>query len=372
MKAAVCYEFGKPLKIEEVTINPPGKGEVKIRIAACSICHSDIHSFKGDFGRPKLPALGGHEVAGYVVELGAGVDYDVKPGDPVILALGSVGCGQCYYCTRGNPNLCEKIRPHGPPMQRRPGGFGSPGHHFNREGERLTQLAGTSGFVEYTIAPQDRLVKIPVKMPMDRAAPLACGFMTGYGAVVNLAKVKPLSSAVVVGCGGVGLSAVQGARLSGAYPIIAVDIADDRLEKALNLGATHTINSKKEKDPVAKAWELTSGRGADYVIVAVGGVDVLVQSYKMSGAGSLTVIVGHQGEETLSAFQPTDLFGRYITGGGANSRIRMDIPQVIDWYFKGRINLDDYINNHYPLERINEAIEAMVSGRELKPVIMFE
>jgi S-(hydroxymethyl)glutathione dehydrogenase / alcohol dehydrogenase len=371
-KAAVLYEFNKPLVIEEVTVEPPGKGEVKIRVAACSICHSDVHTAKGEHGNIKLPCLGGHEVAGYVEELGEGVTYDVKPGDPVIMALGFIGCGQCYYCTKGFPNLCEKKGRHGPPMRRGGGGLAGPGRHFNKDGIRLTQMAGSSGFVEYTIASQDRLVKIPPKMPMDRAAPLACGFMTGYGAVVNLAKVKPMSSVVVVGSGGVGLSAVQGARLSGAYPIIAVDIMDDRLEMARNMGATHTINSKKEKDPIAKAWELTSGRGADYVIIAVGGIDILIQGYKMSGAGGMTVIVGHHGEETLSAFQPTDLFGRFITGGGANSRIRIDIPEIIDWYFSGRVKLDEYIHGHYPLEGINEAMEDMIQGRELKPVIMFE
>jgi S-(hydroxymethyl)glutathione dehydrogenase/alcohol dehydrogenase len=373
-KAAVLYEFGKPLVIEEVTLDPPepGKGEVKVRVAATSICHSDIHSFRGEHGTPKLPAVGGHEITGYVEEVGEGVMYDIKPGDRVIVALGMIGCGQCYYCVRGFPYLCEKGRPHRP----RTGGFqgiSAIGRYLNKNGERLTQFGGgMAGFVEYTIVSENRLVKIPDNMPFDRAAPLACGVMTGYGAVVNLAQVKPRSSVVVVGTGGVGLSAIQGARLSGAYPIIAVDVLDNKLEMAKAFGATHTVNSKKEKHPINEVWEIASGRGADYVFICVGGVDVLRQGFLMSGMGGMTVVIGHHGNDTLSAFEPTDLFGRFLTGGGGNARIRLDIPRLIEYYMTGQLKLDEYITGHYPLERINEAIESMLKGEELRPVIMFE
>ena len=373
-KAAVLYEFGKPLVIEEVTLDPPepGKGEVKVRVAATSICHSDIHSFRGEHGTPKLPAVGGHEITGYVEEVGEGVTYDIKPGDRVIVALGMIGCGQCYYCARGFPYQCEKGRPHRP----RTGtfqGISAVGRYLNKNGNRLTQFGGgMAGFVEYTIVSENRLVKIPDNMPFDRAAPLACGVMTGYGAVVNLAQVKPRSSVVVVGTGGVGLSAIQGARLSGAYPIIAVDVLDNKLEMARTFGATHTVNSKKEKDPINTVWQMASGRGADYVFIGVGGVDVLRQGFLMSGVGGMTVIIGHHGNDTLSAFEPTDLFGRFLTGGGGNARIRIDIPHLIEYYMAGQLKLDEYITGHYPLEKINEAIESMLKGDELRPVIMFE
>jgi S-(hydroxymethyl)glutathione dehydrogenase / alcohol dehydrogenase len=373
-KAAVLYEYGKPLVIEEVLLDPPepGKGEVKIRVAATTICHSDIHSFRGEHGNPKLPAVGGHEVTGYVEEVGEGVTYDVKAGDRVIVALGAVGCGQCFYCVRGFPYLCEKGRPHRPRTGKFQG-ISSVGRYLNKNGERLTQFGGgVAGFVEYTIVSENRLVKIPDNMPFDRAAPLACGVMTGYGAVVNLAQVKPRSSVVVVGTGGVGLSAIQGARLSGAYPIIAVDVLDNKLEMARLFGATHTLNSKKEKDPVNAVWQMASGRGADYVFIGVGGVDVLRQGFLMSGMGGMTVIIGHHGEETLSAFEPTDLFGRFLTGGGGNARIRIDIPHLIEYYLTGQLKLDEYITGHYPLERINEAIASMLSGDELRPVITLE
>jgi len=373
-KAAVLYEYGKPQVIEEVTLDPPnpGKGEVKIRVAATSICHSDVHSFLGEHGRPKLPAVGGHEVTGYVEEIGEGVTYDVKPGDRVIVSLLPVGCGQCYYCVKGFPHMCEKDRPPRPKTGKFQG-ISAVGRYLNKDGERLTQFGGgVAGFVEYTIVNENRLVKIPDNMPFDKAAPLACGVMTGYGAVVNLAKVQPRSSVCVVGTGGVGLSAIQGARLSGAYPIIAVDILDNKLDQARQFGATHTINSRKEKDPVNAVWQIAGGRGADYVFVGVGGMDVLRQSFLMSGPGSMTVIIGHHGDDTLSAFEPTDLFGRILTGGGGNSRTRLDIPNLIEYYLTGQLKLDEYITGYYPLEKINEAVESMLSGQGIRPIITFE
>lgn len=151
-----------------------------------------------------------------------------------------------------------------------------------------------------------------------------------------------------------------------------MDVLDNKLEVARSFGATHTLNSKKEKDPVNAVWQMASGRGADYVFIGVGGVDVLRQGFLMSGMGGMTVVIGHHGQETLSAFEPTDLFGRFLTGGGGNARIRIDIPHLIEYYLTGQLKLDEYITGHYPLEKINEAIESMLKGDELRPVIMFE
>lgn len=247
------------------------------------------------------------------------------------------------------------------------------GRYVNKQGERLSQLGGrVGGFAEYTVVSENNLVKIPDEIPFDRAAPLACGVITGFGAVVNHAQVKPFSSVVVVGTGGVGLNSVQAARLSGAYPIIAIDILDNKLEAAKDFGATHTINSRKESDPIKKVWELTSGRGADYVFIAVGGVDLVRQGFMMSGFRGMTVIIGHHGDDTLTGWQPTDLFSRFLTGGGLmNARIRLDIPRLLDYYLAGRLKLDELITGHYPLEGINEAIESMLQGKEVRPVIMF-
>ena len=372
-KAAVLREVGKPMEIEEVTLDAPNKGEVRVRIAATGICHSDIHSIRGEHGSPNLPAVGGHEVAGYVEELGEGVT-SVKEGDPVVVSLEPAGCGQCFYCIQGFPGACERRR-----MMRPPGGkfkgISAPGRYVDRDGRRLTQLGGmVAGFVEYTVAGENRLIKMPADMPLAQASLLACGVITGFCSVTNAAQVKPLSSVVVMGTGGVGLNSIQGAALSGAYPVIAVDVLDSKLEAAKQFGATHTININKESDPVMKAFELTNGRGADYVFVTVGGKAPLRQGFRMSGFRGLTVIIGHSGEDTLSDFEPTDFIGgqRMIMGSGAMSaRAMVDIPRIVSYYQAGRYKLDELVTGRYPLEKINEAIEETERGGALRNVIIF-
>ncbi|MCX7912844.1 MAG: alcohol dehydrogenase catalytic domain-containing protein [Dehalococcoidales bacterium] len=247
VKAALCYEVGKPLVIEEVMLEPPGKNEVKIRLAATAICHSDIHSFKGEHGTVPLPAVGGHEICGYVEEVGEGVTY-VKPGDKVIGSIIPEGCGQCYYCKVGLSSQCTTNRL----------ALYTPGKYFTQDGRRVTQYAGAvAGFAEYATIPEVNLVKVPDDLPEDRACLLACGVISGFGAVLNRAKVTVGSSVAVVGCGGVGLNAIQGALHVGAYPIIAVDVRDSKLETAKRFGASHAVNAKTEKDPVKKVYEIT-------------------------------------------------------------------------------------------------------------------
>jgi len=375
LKAAVCYESDKPLVLEDVTMDEPEKGEVKVRIAATAICHSDIHSFKGEHGIAKLPTIGGHEIAGYVDKVGEGVT-SVKPGDRVIVSLQSSGCGKCYYCILGLPQRCQEKHPRmRPPAHFN--GLAALGRYTNSRGQRLYQCGGPSvaGFVEYTVTGERHLVKVPENMPLDRAALLACGVLTGFGAVVYRAEVKPFSSVIVMGTGGVGLNSIQAARLSGAYPIIAADILDSKLETARSFGATHTINIKKEEDPVEKAYDLTSGRGADYVFITVGGMDALRQGFMMSGFRGMTVIVGHSGDETLSVFEPTDFISgeRMLAGAGMQSgRFALVIPHLVKLYQDGQLKLDELITNRYPLERINEALESSEGGEALRNVIMFE
>jgi S-(hydroxymethyl)glutathione dehydrogenase/alcohol dehydrogenase len=371
-KAAVLHEIGKPLVIEEVTLDPPGKGEAKIRIAATGICHSDIHSIRGEHGFLKLPALGGHEVAGYVEEIGEGVT-SVKQGDPVLVSLEPAGCGQCYFCVLGFPGACEKKRPIRPPSKFK--GLSAPGRYVNKSGERLTQLGGAvAGFAEYTVASENRLLRMPQDMPLDRACLLACGVITGFCSVTNAAQVKPFSSVVVMGAGGVGLNSIQGAALSGAYPVIAADVLDSKLEAARQFGATHTINIRKDSDPVKSVYNMTSQRGADYVFVTVGGKAALRQGFMMSGFRGVTVIIGHSGEDTLSDFEPTDFIGgqRMIMGSGAMAaRVLVDIPRIISLYREGRFRLDELVTGRYPLEKINEAIESTEKGEALRNVIVF-
>ncbi len=363
MKAAICYEFGKPLVIEEVTLDPPGKGDVKIRLAATAICHSDIHAIKGEHGNLPLPAIPGHEISGYVEEVGEDVAY-VKPGDPVIASIIPEGCGQCYYCRIGSPALCQTNRLYL---------FGE-GRFTSKKGQRISQYAGPiAGFTEYAVIPEVNLVKVPADLPMDRACLIACGVISGFGAVMNRAKVTANSSIAVIGCGGVGLNAIQGAVHVGAYPVIAVDVRDSKLERAKVFGATHTVNAAKEKDPIKKVQEITYDRGADYVIVAVAGIEILRQGFLMSARDGTTCVIGHGHGEQLFAFTPTDFMrGRKLTGSAMGAvRLRIDVPRLIELYKAGRLKLDELVSGHYPFEQINEAIKSSEQGEVIRNVIMF-
>jgi S-(hydroxymethyl)glutathione dehydrogenase / alcohol dehydrogenase len=365
-KIAVLYEYGKPLVIEEAELDSPGQGEVMVRIACCAICHSDIHSMRGEHGNHPLPAVGGHEIAGNIEAVGEGVTY-VKPGDPVIITLPAVGCGECYFCTLGQPSRCEG---------RKKGGFifGAPGRYVTSKGKRLTQLGGAvAGFAQYTTLNQIHVTKIPADMPMAQASLLSCGVISGFGAVVNKAKVTPFSSVVVMGAGGVGLNAIQGAYFSGAYPIIAVDVAEKKLEAARLFGATYTVNAKTEKDPIAKVRELTSDRGAEYVFITVAGLAPLRQGWKMASMAGMTVVIGHAGLESMAEFDATEFVGGKMMTGSAMGfvRPRVDLPRLIEIYRGGRLKLDELISNRYPLEKINEAIASALEGEALRNIIVF-
>ena len=360
MKAAVCYEFGKPLVVEEVDLDPPQEGEVKVCIIATAVCHSDIHCIKGELPG-KLPGVPGHESAGYVEEVGKNVT-SVKPGDPVIISTVTSGCGQCFYCTIGLRHLCERRKP-------------LPPHHRNKSGQLLAPMAGpVGGFAEYTIVSETQLAVIPGDFPMDRAALLSCGVLTGFGAVVNRAQVKPLNSVVVMGTGGVGLNAIQAAAFVGAYPVIAVDILDSKLEVARAFGATHTVNSANEKDPIKLVQQITSGRGADYVFVTVGSAAALRQGFLMSGQRGMTVIIGLVPMKESISFTAFDFImgERVVTGcGGGSPRLSIDIPHLVELYREGRLKLDELITGRYPLKEINMAIESAERGEALRNVIMF-
>jgi S-(hydroxymethyl)glutathione dehydrogenase/alcohol dehydrogenase len=362
MKAAICYETGKPLVVEEgVTVDAPRAGEVKVRVAVTAVCHSDLHFISGEIPSP-LPGLAGHETAGHVEEVGEGVT-SLKPGDAVVIGTVTSGCGHCYYCTIGLRHFCVER-----------GAFMEP-KHTNKKGQRLALMAGpVGGFAEYTTVSEQLATRIPADMPLDRAALLACGVTSGFGAVVNRAGVKAMSSVVVVGTGGVGLNSIQGAAFSGAYPLIAVDILDSKLETARRFGATHTVNLKKETDPVKTVTDMTSGRGADYVFVTVGSVEAIRQGFSMSGPRGMTVVVGLAGGN-LEAFNPMELVftEKVLTGcGGGSLRSSIDIPYLVSLYQTGKLKLDELISGHYPLERINEAIESLQKGEALRNIITFE
>jgi Zn-dependent alcohol dehydrogenase len=359
MKAAICYESDKPLVVEEVDIDPPQKGEIKARLSATAICHSDIHLMSKEFGG-RAPVLTGHESAGYVEEVGEGVTA-VKPGDRVVLSL-LASCRECVHCWAGQPHLCEAQWP-----------LMTEARVHNKQGVAIPHPLKIGGFAEYTVVDQSQAVKIPDEMPLDRACLLSCGFITGFGAVVNRAKVETYKSVVIVGVGGVGISAVQGAVFSGAHPIIAVDVSDAKLETARSFGATHAVNAASP-DAVEEIKKLTKG-GADYVFITVGSASAMQQGMTMMGVGGTTVIIGLAPPSVKLEFSPFEFFhaekgviGNYM--GATN--LKVDVPNLVDLYLAGRLKLDEMITGRYPLEKINEAIASVERGEALRNVIMFE
>jgi Zn-dependent alcohol dehydrogenase len=364
VKAAITYEYHKSLVMEEVELDEPGDNDVLLRIAATGICHSDIHCLHGEHGIHPLPAIGGHEVCGFIEKAGKNVTY-VKPGDKVIATIMPVGCGHCYYCSIGAPGQCETNRI----------ALFIPGRYANKKGQRITQFEGyVAGFAEYTVLPEVNVVKVPPDFPADLAALISCGVISGFGAVMYRAKVQPNRSVAVVGTGGVGLNAIQGAGFVGAYPIIAVDILDSKLEMAKKFGATHTVNAKKVKDVVAEVRKLTYGRGADYVIEASAGIEILRQAWLMSAGAGVTCVIGHGTGEKMEAWTPVEFCsGRTLTGSAMGAvRSRLDIPRIIELYQAGRIKLDELVSGHFEFERINEAIRSMEKGDVIRNVLMFD
>jgi Zn-dependent alcohol dehydrogenase len=359
VKAAICYAFGQPLQIEEVEIDPPQQGEVKVQVTACAICHSDIAWIRGDWGG-EPPLVVGHEAAGRVVETGPGVS-SVQPGDPVLLHLRR-SCGRCFFCTLGRPYNCETRFPLDRTSRLR-----------NQRGVPLVQGLRTAALAEYAVVEQSQVVKIPASLPAERACLLACGVVTGVGAVMNTVQVEVGSSVVVIGTGGVGLNCVQGAVLAGAARILAVDMRDNKLQAARAFGATHTIHARKE-DALATVQALTDGRGADYVFVAVGSPQAITQGSQMTRKGGVTVIVGMPANRDALVPLNVDHLteGRAIVGSLVGSaRISVDIPRLIDLYQHGRLKLEELITKRYALSEVNEAIESMERGEALRNVILF-
>lgn len=360
MKAAVCREFGSPLVIEHVDIDPPQAGEIKVRVAACAICHSDIVFMDGGWGGD-LPAVYGHEAAGVVAETGPGI-VGLEPGDHVVVTL-IRSCGGCHFCAQGHPVMCEtrfRLDEHGP--------------LYAKDGGAIHQGLRTGAFAEYVVVEASQAVRVPGDLPLDSASLLACGVITGLGAVVNTAAVPAGSNVVVVGTGGVGLNSVQGAALSGARTVIAVDLSDDKLNVSRAFGATHAVNP--DADDVREAVRaLTDGRGADYVFVAVGARAAIEQGFGLLARGGSLVIVGMPPSGVEAAFDPGSFAAesqRVLGSKMGSARVQVDIPWLVDLYRQGRLKLDELISGRYPLHEINEAIAVARSGAALRNVIVFD
>lgn len=359
IRAAVCHEFGAPLRVEKVRLRPPGPGEVEVRVSACAICHSDISFAEGAWGG-MLPAVYGHEAAGHVSAVGPGVE-GLAPGDPVVVTL-IRACGHCTSCGTGAPTNCEA------PTDRRNGPISLP------DGRAVEHGLDTAAFAEYAVIHHSQVAPIPADLPMDVASLLACGVITGVGAAVNTARIRPGATVVVIGAGGVGLNAIQGAALCGAAVIVAVDMAEEKLAAAREFGATHGLLASTDK-PHRALREITGGRGADYVLVTVGSVPAYAQAMRYLAPGGAMVMVGMPPSGARVEYEPVIVAAtnqKMLGSRMGEAVIRRDIPQLVTLYRQGRLKLDELITGRYPLERINEAIAETAAGRARRNVIVFD
>ncbi|MEA3077164.1 MAG: S-(hydroxymethyl)glutathione dehydrogenase / alcohol dehydrogenase [Actinomycetota bacterium] len=361
MRAAVLNTCPGDLSIEEVAIDKPGPREVLIRTAAAGLCHSDLHFLEAKYPA-QVPVVIGHESAGVVEAVGDQVTY-VKPGDHVITCL-SVFCGHCEDCLTGHMSLCQN------PETRR--GPGEAARLSRPDGSVMNQFLNLSSFAEEMLVHEHAVVKIDPSMPLDRACLLGCGATTGLGAVMNTAKVEPGSTVAVIGCGGIGLNAVQGALLAGAARIIAIDMLDSKLELARTFGATDLVNAS-DGDPVARVMEMTGG-GVHYSFEAIGLKIAAEQAFGMLRRGGTATVIG-----MIPLGQSVELPGfaflaeKKIQGSTMGSnRFRVDMPRYVDLYMQGRLKLDELVSARIPLEKINDGFAAMKTGEVARSVVVFD
>lgn len=359
MKAAICHEFGQPLKIEEVVLRPPGGGEVQVTVEAVAICHSDIFYADGAWAS-QLPAVYGHEAAGRVSALGDGVS-GFEIGDAVVVTM-IRACGQCRSCRMARPYLCTARYDRGNGVLSLP------------DGTVVEHGLDTAAFAEEVVVHASQIAKVPSDLPMELGALLACGVITGTGAAINTAQVTPGSSCVVIGAGGVGLNTIQGARLAGASKIIAIDLTDDKLEAAKEFGATDVI--KADVQSLRKAvMALTDRLGADYVFVTVGAISAYQGAPALAAKGGEVIVVGMPPSGAAMEVQPVimaataqSLKGSFMGG----TVVQRDIPYLVDMWRQGRLKLDELISGRYRFDQINEAMESSRSGGVRRNVIVMD
>lgn len=359
MKAAVVWEAAKPMTIEDVTIFKPKSREVIINTAFAGICHSDLHLQDGTFPHP-MPFIPGHECAGVVEAVGEDVTY-VKPGDHVVGCL-STFCGTCSQCVTGHPNLCESSE------VKLPWGVA---RRYSLNGENVHQSSSLSAFAEQMLVHENSIVKIDREIPLDRAALVGCGVLTGVGAVIHAAKIEPGATVAVIGCGGVGLSVISGARIAGAGRIIAIDRLDSKLELARELGATDTLNGT-DLDVAAEVIEMTGG-GVQYSFEALGLPQTAQSAFEMLRMGGTATILGMFKPGTKLQLEASIFMkDRKIQGSSMGSnRFRVDIPNLLKFYQQGRLNLDHLISDRIELEQVNEGYQKLYTGTPVRQIIDF-
>ncbi|MAI44589.1 MAG: S-(hydroxymethyl)glutathione dehydrogenase/class III alcohol dehydrogenase [Hyphomicrobiaceae bacterium TMED74] len=366
-RAAVAFESGEPLQIVEVDLEGPQEGEVLVEVKATGICHTDEFTLSGADPEGIFPAILGHEGAGVVVDVGPGVK-NLKKGDHVI-PLYTPECRECEYCLNPKTNLCQAIR-----VTQGQGLMPNGSSRFSFEGKPVYHYMGTSTFSNHTVVPEIALAKVREDAPFDKICYIGCGVTTGIGAVMNTAKVEPGSNCIVFGLGGIGLNVLQGLKLVGANMIVGVDMNNSKKEWGEKFGMTHFVNpSEVDGDLVAHLVELTGG-GADYTFECIGNVDVMRVALESAHKGwGESIIIGVAGAGKEISTRPFQLVtGRSWRGtafGGA--RGRTDVPQIVDWYMDGKIQIDPMITHTMPLEEINSAFDLMHEGKSIRSVVVF-
>lgn len=360
IRAAVCRSFDAPLTIESVTLADPGPDELSVAVKACAICHSDIIYAEGGWGG-ELPMVLGHEAAGIVEETGPGVT-GVAPGDHVVVTL-IRSCGGCHYCSGGQQVLCETVFP-----------LDTRSPLKSQGGTAITHGLRTGAFAEKVVVEKSQVAKIPKDIAFDSASLLACGVITGFGAVTNTAKIPAGSHVAVIGCGGVGLNAIQGAVAAGAGTITAIDLSDMKLDAAKRFGATLGLNPA-HGSPRDALMTVTEGRGADFVFVTVGAKAALDGASQYITRNGTIVVVGMPPTGVMAEYDPGLLAGwnqKIVGSKMGSSTIARDIPHLVSLYREGRLRLDELITGRYGLDDINAAIASTKKGEALRNVIVFD
>ncbi len=366
-RAAIAWEAGKPLEIEEIDVEGPKKGEVLVRIVATGVCHTDAFTLSGADPEGNFPSVLGHEGGGVVEEVGEGVT-SVKPGDHVI-PLYTAECGQCKFCKSGKTNLCGAVR-----ATQGKGVMPDGTSRFSYNGKMLHHYMGTSTFSEYTVVSEFSVAKVSEKAPLDKICLLGCGVTTGIGAVFNTAGVEPGSTVAIFGLGAIGLAAIQGSVMAKASRIIVIDLNPDKFKLAEQMGATDFVNPKDHSASIQEVIvDMTDG-GVDYSFECVGNTDVMRSALECAHKGwGESIIIGVAGAGEEISTRPFQLVTGRVWRGSAFGGVkgRTELPGYVDRYMSGEIDIDSFVTHDLPLEKINEAFDLLHQGKSIRTVIHF-
>ncbi|GGY09098.1 S-(hydroxymethyl)glutathione dehydrogenase [Litchfieldella qijiaojingensis] len=366
-RAAIAWEAGKPLEINEIDVEGPKAGEALVQIKATSVCHTDAYTLSGADPEGLFPSVLGHEGAGIVQEVGEGV-ASLKPGDHVI-PLYTAECGQCKFCLSGKTNLCSSVR-----ATQGKGVMPDGTSRFSLNGQQLHHYMGCSTFSEYTVLPEVSLAKVSPEAPLDKICLLGCGVTTGIGAVLNTAKVEPGATVAVFGLGAIGLAVIQGAVMAKAARIIAIDVNPDKFDLARQFGATEFVNPKDYSDPIQQVIvDMTDG-GVDYSFECIGNVNVMRSALECCHKGwGQSVIIGVAGAGEEISTRPFQLVTGRVWRGTAFGGVkgRSELPGYVERYMNGELKIDEFITHDMPFEKINEAFELLHAGKSIRSVLHY-